>query len=87
MSFLSSYAIPVHARRVVIIHRDDLERWRQPERGREEGEVFSLMNRYTAGTVNLTSTLVRSSFERSLLFLITPVDVIMCINNVCMSVD
>lgn len=64
------------------------KRWRQTdgERGRKEGEVFSLMNRsgpeIYSRTVNLSEEVWLSLCERSLLLLITPVDVIIFINNV-----
>lgn len=46
-----SYVIPelicnsCHARRMVITHQEGFKRWRQTERGRKEGGVFSVIDR------------------------------------------
>lgn len=92
MSFLSSYAIPAHARREVITHQEDLK---DGDKRREGGrrEVFSIMNRSALEIQQkckfnqLSSEGVwLSLFEGSLLLLITLVDVITSINNVWKSV-
>lgn len=83
-SFLNSYAVPAHARRVVITHRDDLKDGDRRRKGKREkgGEVFRLINvsgpEIYSRTVNSTSTRGTRSGSGSVVLLITPVDVIMC---------
>lgn len=66
------------------------KRWRQTETGGRGVQPDESLQIYS-GTVNSTSTPARrlclSLFERSLLFLITPLDVIILINNVWKGAD
>lgn len=95
MSFLSSYAIPVHARRVVITHQDDLKdgdrrREEEGEEGRRgrRGRGVQLDESLRIGDIQpdckFNQEVWLSLFERSLM---TPVDAIICINNVWKSAD